>query len=112
MKPTVVALRMDDMIEDLDRAVALLERIDHKLTKPASPSSNASASTVSVNAGGIGGWVAAWVSGCCCAAMLAAGIVFVLNTTQTLAQQRDQISRMQDYLNAIYTAVPQLKPKD
>jgi hypothetical protein len=99
------------MIDDLRHVTSLLDRIDRKLGSPAT-NENASASAITVNAGGMGGWIAAWISGLCCAAMLAGGIVFVLNTTQTLAQQRDQISRMQDYLNAIYTAAPSLKPKE
>lgn len=108
MKPTVVALRMDDMIEDLDRAVALLERIDHKLTKPATPPTNASASTLNVNAGGAGAWAAAWIATMCCTACL---VAMVLGGMWMLHQAK-QIDDLNAYLQAIYQQAPSLQPKE
>lgn len=102
---------MDDAIRELGEATRRLNHSLDGLINDRQPY-NSSASSINVNAGGIGGWIAAWIAGICCACMLSAGVVFVLYTNGILAQQHDQISRMQDYLNAIYTAAPQLKPKE
>lgn len=101
---------MEDAIRELGESTRRLRESIEDLVSDRRPVTNAS--SVNVNAGGMGGWIAAWIAGVCCAAMLSAGIVFVLYTNSILAKQQDQISRMQDYLNAIYAAAPQLKPKE
>jgi hypothetical protein len=102
---------MDEALRELsDVTRRVHSSLDAMVTERRAISS--AASSINVNAGGVGGWIAAWIAGICCAAMLASGIVFVLYTNAILSQQHDQISRMQDYLTAIYTAAPQLKPKE
>lgn len=100
------------MIEDLDRAVALLERIDHKLGKPAGSNENASASTINVNAGGVWHAAAVWIASLCSVVSLLALVLGAIGVSHYIAAQDDKLSRMQDYLNAIYSIAPQLKPKD
>lgn len=69
-------------------------------------------------------------SAICCTAMLTGGAVYAFMTSNQVAQQNakiaeldaklaerdrktdDKLSRMQDYLNAIYSLAPSLKPKE
>lgn len=76
---------------------------------------NNSRAEIHVNAGGMGVWVA--TTACC--VMLAVNLVMVVMFLSTearyTAEMKDQsskISKMQDYLNAIYAQAPQLKPKE
>lgn len=60
--------------------------------------------TISVQAGGVGVWIAT----CCCSMMLGVGLVV---GSLYLDQQR-QIGELRAYLAAIYMQAPYLKPKD
>lgn len=103
------------MIEDLDRVEALLERIDRKLipTVPPSPTNeNASQSTITINAGGVWHAAAVWMASLCSVVSLLALVLGAIGVSHYIAAQDDKLSRMQDYLNAIYSIAPQLKPKD
>lgn len=78
-------------------------------------SSNSNTSTIQVNAGGIGVWIAAT----CCAVMFAIMASMSLFAVYLFQTQNEKIhvlesgqSKMQDYLNAIYQMAPNLKPKD
>ena len=65
---------------------------------------NASNAVITVNAGGVGVWIATTA----CVVMLAInlGLMFML-----FSHDR-KIERMQDHLNAIYMMAPQLKPNE
>lgn len=81
--------RLGDQVEGLKREVA---------------GSNGNVSTIHVDAGSVGVWIAA----AACLVMLVMGIVcFALY----LDQQR-RLDDMQHYLNAIYMQAPHLKPED
>lgn len=64
--------------------------------------------TISVNAGGVGLWIAVT----CCAMMLCVTVIGSIFMTVYIEGQNLEMHRMQDYLNAIYAQAPQLKPKD
>jgi len=66
--------------------------------------SNIQQSTVTVQAGGFGLWVATT----CCALMLGMNLCLLV----MLAGHDRKIERLEDYLQAIYTQAPHLKPKD
>lgn len=113
-------METDDFANRLGVALSKLEdKVDAigSASKPAN--STANTSSINVNAGGVGIWVCAWIASLCCVAMLVAGGMFLWSVSRQMeaqdakiAKQDDQLSRMQDYLNAIYAAAPQLKPKD
>ena len=63
-----------------------------------------SSSTINLNAGGIGVWIATVA----CGVMLGIGI---LGATIIVDQQR-KIDDMQHYLNAIYMQAPSLRPSE
>jgi hypothetical protein len=80
---------------------------------------NSGVSTVNINAGGVGIWIATT----CCIAMLVSMVVGCLlgcfwlqsefqHKAQIDADQSQKISTMYDYLSAIYAQAPQLKPKE
>lgn len=100
------------MIDDLERAVALLERIDQKLPKVVGSTENTSASTITVNAGGVWHAAAVWIASLCSIVSLLALVLGAIGVSHYIAAQDDKLNRMQDYLNAIYSIAPQLKPKD
>jgi hypothetical protein len=102
---------MDDALLELAEATRRLNRSLDGLREP-EVSGLSNAQSININAGGMGGWIAAWIAAVCCAAMISGGAVFVWYTNGILAKQQDQISRNQDYLNAIYVAAPSLKPKE
>lgn len=100
----------------LDRTKSIIDRLEGKANLTGD---NSSSSTISVNAGGAGIWACAWIASLCCVAMMVAGGMFLWSVSSQMQQQNDkiakqdeQLSRMQDYLNAIYTMAPQLKPKE
>ncbi len=108
------------ILADLHEARTLLAdiRVDtrHGVIQNANTASHA---TNNNHFGGVGIWAAAWIASVCCAAMMSAGLVFVISVNGQTAQQNakiarqdEQLSRMQDYLNAIYSIAPQLKPKE
>lgn len=71
-------------------------------------SENSSTSTIHVNAGGAGLWIAVT----CCIVTTIIAIGMGIGWAVTAYKQGTQIDRMQDYLNAIYVQAPQLKPKE
>lgn len=104
---------LKDLREEISGIRADIRNVTVQNASPVSQATNTN------HFGAVGVWAAAWIASVCCAAMLSAGIVFVMSVNgQTarqdakIAKQDDQLSRMQDYLNAIYSIAPQLKPKD
>lgn len=114
--------QMNDRIDDrIERILKTLEQAERDISNQLSGRGTevSSASTMNVNAGGVGIWICAWIASICCIAMMVAGSMFFWNVSRQIeqqdakiAKQDDQLSRMQDYLNAIYMVAPQLKPKD
>lgn len=89
--------QLPDEVTEMKTAVAELAR------SLGIPVGNGNAvSTITVNAGGIGVWIAS----ICCAMMLGMAIV---GGALILDQQR-QLSDLHDYLAAIYAQAPQLQP--
>lgn len=82
----------------LDKWVRTLETV-----KP-NAGSGVGTATITINAGGIGVWIAVT----CCLVML---IIGLLGGFIYINQSR-KIDQMQDYLNAIYMQAPYLKQKD
>lgn len=64
--------------------------------------------TIEIHAGGIG----MWISATCCAVMFVVGMAMAIIGGMAYTSTQQRLDRMQDYLNAIYTQAPQLKPKD
>jgi hypothetical protein len=60
--------------------------------------------TITVNAGGVGLWLAVT---CCVVALVASAFLALM-----VHDQARQIDRLDDYLNAIYAQAPHLKPKE
>ena len=89
---------MEDEIQRFERAVA---RFSEAL---ASSSNSGNQSTITLNAGGVGVWIA--VSAC--AVMLAINVALAV----MLVNHDRKIDDMEHYINAIYQAAPQLKPKE
>lgn len=100
------------MIDDLRHVTSLLDRIDQKLGKPASGNESASTSTITVNAGGVWHAAAVWIASFCCVLSMLALVLGAIGVSHYISAQDDKLSRMQDYINAIYSIAPQLKPKD
>lgn len=109
---------------DAEKIERLLGRLDgtlREISQSLHPrnSEATSASHVNVNAGSAAGWASAWIASLCCVAVMVGGSMWVGSVNRQIdaqnakiAQQDDKLSRMQDYLNAIYMVAPQLKPKD
>jgi hypothetical protein len=91
-------------VERLARAVDKLGEVSKKLQA----GSGGSEAHINIQAGGVGLWIAAT----CCAVMFALTIAMAVigGIAYTSTQQR--LDRMQDYLNVIYQAAPQLKTKN
>lgn len=92
---------MDDPLGKLDAATARLEGVAQHLP---SIRQGGNQSTVTINAGGIGVWVACT----CCAVMLACNLFLIA----LYVDQQQQIRDMGDYLAAIYAQAPHLKPEN
>lgn len=90
---------LDHMEARLDTAIP---RMVELLAKSA-PTTNGQA-TVTISAGG----PALWVATTCCAVMLATNLCLLF----MLAGHDRKIERLEDYLQAIYSMAPHLKPKD
>lgn len=91
--------------EDVRRfseAITRVERLGQEMG--ANSDSQINQTTVTVQAGGIGVWAAVT----CCAVMLAVNLCLLL----VLSGHDRKIERLEDYLQAIYTQAPHLKPKD
>ena len=66
--------------------------------------SNSSASTININAGGFGVWMA---TTCCLVSVIACGFLALL-----VFEQKREIDDLNHYLNAIYMMAPHLKPDE
>ncbi len=86
----------EDTIRGLQDAAERLEKATRNLA-----GNSGNQSTITLNAGGIGVWIACT----CCAVMLACNVFLV---GLYLDQQR-QISSLNDYLSAIYVQAPALQ---
>jgi hypothetical protein len=74
--------------------------------------SQTSASTITINAGGAWHAAAVWIASLCSIVSLLALVLGAVGMSHYISAQDDKLSRMQDYLNAIYAVAPQLKPKE
>jgi hypothetical protein len=88
---------MDDELRRFERAV---DRLAEAMSVP---TNSGSQSTITLNAGGVGVWVAVT----CCAVMLAGNIALMA----MLVSHDRKIDDLQHYLNAIYMVAPSLKPE-
>jgi hypothetical protein len=113
-----------DALNDMREGAAALAR-----RQVASPVATSSASNNN-HFGSAGLILGVIFSAICCTAMLTGGAVYAFMTSNQVAQQNakiaeldaklaerdrktdDKLSRMQDYLNAIYSLAPSLKPKE
>ena len=85
-----------------DEKMVRFERAVDRLAQ-ALPSNSGNLSTINLNAGGVGVWIATTA----CAVMLAVNIVLVV----ILADHSRKIDDLNHYINAIYMMAPQLKPE-
>jgi hypothetical protein len=96
--------RIDDRIESILDTLGRAEKeISSQLSGRASEAT--SASTITVNAGGAGIWMAAWIASVCCAMSLvtmAFGIAWMLH-------QAKQIDDLNAYIQAVYQVAPALQ---
>jgi hypothetical protein len=90
--------------EDIARFGNAIGRFEKVLDSVGSGGNRVGNATITVNAGGVGVWVAVT----CCAVMLTIGIIGGF----LYIDQSRKVDQMQDYLNAIYMQAPYLKPKD
>lgn len=89
----------------LDQALGRLQDTIGTVEKMAAKfNTNDSAATITVNAGGVGVWIATTAALVMFAVNVLLGALFVI--------QDSKINKMQDYLNAIYMQAPHLKPKE
>jgi hypothetical protein len=93
---------MDDEVS-LNEIVRL-ERAVKALGEAMQPANSGNQSTVTINAGGVGVWIAVTAS----AIMLAVNMVLVV----ILIDHGRRIDDLQDYVHAIYMMAPQLKPEE
>lgn len=92
---------MDSRLNDaLDKVASEVEGLRDDFRQGA----NSNASSININAGGIG----VWISVTACAVMLGVGIFGAV----IIVDQQRKISDLQHYLNAIYLQAPQLKPDE
>lgn len=90
---------MDDEIQRFERAAAKLSE-----ALAAAPTNTGNQSTITLNAGGVGVWIA--VSAC--AVMLAMNLCLLV----MLVNHDRKIDDIGHYVQAIYMIAPQLKPKE
>ena len=96
---------MDDLQEQVDRYVNTSQKLIDTLDRYSSNiSTGNNASTISINAGGIGVLITS------CLASFMCGVCIFL-ALQVWHQQK-QMDDLHDYLNVIYQYAPNLKPKD
>lgn len=90
--------------------------------QPVGAQSNAT-NTNTNHFGSMGVWFTTLICAVCCTAMLTGGAIFAFVTANQVngqnakiaeqeRQTNEKLARMQDYLNAIYSMAPQLKPKE
>lgn len=91
--------------EHIQRVQALIDRAEKLGEGSRVPGiqSQGGASTITVNAGGIG----VWISVTCCGIMLACNLFMIA----LYVDQQQQIRDLSDYLTAIYAMAPHLKPE-
>lgn len=96
----------------LGRIHKTLDNLDQMATNQ---SGQQSVSSITVDAGGVGVWIAST------ACMVMLGVLIVgglwmsreLNRIDvTMSERKEEADRMQTYLSAIYAQAPHLKPKD
>ena len=87
---------------DIQGAESALERVRRDLDMLLPKNTNNA--VITVNAGGVGVWIATTA----CIVMLAVNIALLF----MIAGHDRKIERMQDHLNAIYMMAPHLKPED
>ena len=105
--------------DDLERFATSADRLAEILAKLPQSSTGNSHSNITVQAGGIGVWMAIMACGITCAVTLACGLLGGLWATRELARQEAMNAALQakdqahdEYLSAIYMQAPQLKPKE
>ena len=87
------------MLDELNELKGELQRLDARLERGVS-----SASTINVNAGGVG----VWISTICCVFMLGIAIMGGL----IILDQNRKIGELNAYLSAIYMQAPHLKQEE
>lgn len=97
-----MGLNSDDFDREYDLLKEQLDRAE-ELRKSFQTSGNTSASTITVNAGGIGIWICSTF----CALCLMASIFTLYVVSEIKQNDRDQGNQ----LNAIYMMAPHLKPE-
>jgi hypothetical protein len=93
--------RINDTLSAVERNA---ESIKGTLEKMQVDRSSQSVSSLNVNAGGVGVWIA--TTACC--VMIAVGLLLGL----WVVDLSRKVERLEDYLQAIYAQAPYLKPKD
>lgn len=101
-------------VEALTRSVMTLDEKLDRIERGAG-SVGVGQSTVNLNAGGIGVWLA--VSACAVSVSLTIvavifGALAISQLGQQFNNQSREVGRMQDHLTAIYMMAPHLKPKE
>lgn len=102
--------------EDIARFGSAIERFEEVIDSVSDRrSKNIGNATITVNAGGVGVWVAVT----CCLVMLALLLLGslwasreLMRSDQEMQARKDENSKMTAYLQAIYVQAPQLKPKE
>lgn len=102
--------------EDIARFGSAIERFEEVIDSVSDRrNKNIGNATITVNAGGVGVWVAVT----CCLVMLALLLLGSLWASremnrfdQEMQARKDENSKMTAYLQAIYVQAPQLKPKE
>ena len=87
----------EDITKGLERAAERLEQASRNM------GNTGNQSTITLNAGGIGVWIACT----CCAVMLACNLFLIA----LYVDQQRQIASLNEYLAAIYMLAPSLKPE-
>lgn len=129
--PDEITREFEDLRHEAGETLGKLREAISSFNRYQSPTLATNATNTNTNNfGGAGALVAIIVCAVCCTAMLTGGAVFAFMTSNQVSSQNDKItaleqkisenerktdeklSRMQDYLNAIYSIAPQLKPKE
>lgn len=105
--------------DDLERFATSADRLAEILAKIPQSSSGNSNSNVTVQAGGLGVWIATTACAITCAVTLACGLLGAIWATRELARQEATNAELRakdqahdEYLSAIYMQAPHLKPKE
>ena len=87
---------VDEVIKRVNRAAERVEKM--------AEGGNRNTTRIEINAGGVGVWLATT----CCFVMMALNAALLF----TVAGHDRKIERLEDYLQAIYTQAPHLKPDE